>query len=605
MTKMNAFWLAMVVGSALGLLVQAGASAGTYELVEGSLTLYETGRTQRLDGRLHFSVAGSSPEDPLQVVRVNSFFLSSGDRFFGPTGPLQHAGLTPISLGLGEFPSALLRSPSHVLIQDGEVVEMLLSAGGEPFDSDSAQVTFRFYDFVADDSEHDSRGFLPAGPRSRHEDEDDDPEDEAREDEDEDDDEHDEDEAEAAGLPGVLEVEGSLLTWERTYAILSAAECRAQRPLPPVDRPQDGTVIIGPGPGLGDLEISLPSGPPLPPQDGAVIIIGPDGDLEISLPPRPRPLPPRDGASVFIVQRPLRDLPGAELTRATGGRSPGFGDLRGVRWNSIVVRSSPDFANGPMPIRRFVNPPNPPGLAEIGMEAPSGAQVSFDDAGVLTVITDGDLYWSGFLSDLPGLTHLELHAASIFVAGDLDLPPGVSISLVAVDQIVIGTPPGEVELPNPPPRPDGLEDGCLLALFQSDPREIGSFEMEAVRVRTVELEVGRGGWRGGARFGQNRGIWAVVFGADSLDVRDIRRVSWRAGLDGEAVEVRRGGRRHRQRDWNQDGYRDLVVRLDPGHRENPVGAGEICMSARLRDGGRIQGCDSIGGGFGYRRGRTR
>ncbi|HIF96509.1 MAG TPA: hypothetical protein EYQ54_05695 [Myxococcales bacterium] len=62
---------------------------------------------------------------------------------------------------------------------------------------------------------------------------------------------------------------------------------------------------------------------------------------------------------------------------------------------------------------------------------------------------------------------------------------------------------------------------------------------------------------------------------------------------GVTIEAARGGRRHRLRDWNPDGYRDLGVRLDPGHGANPVGVGEVCMSARLREGGRIQGCESM------------
>jgi hypothetical protein len=316
---------------------------------------------------------------------------------------------------------------------------------------------------------------------------------------------------------------------------------------------------------------------------------------------------------VLIAQRPLQELPGAVLTRPTRGRaSPAWeaGPRLIVRFE-IFDLSLPDFVTIDRPLSqrpgelvlgpdgRFM--PQPPlasplevfGLAELGLEAPSGAQVSFDDSGVLTVVSDGDLYFTGSVGDIPGLTHLELHGANIFVTGQLQLPPGVSITLVANDSVVIDPPPGDTEPPVPPLPPDGLEAGCLLALFQSPPREVGSFSMEAVRVRTVEVDLWRGSRRSRTRSGPDRRVRAVVFGSESLDVRDIKESSLRLGTEGAATKPQRRGRGARLRDWNQDGYRDLVVRFDSGRRGRPAADGDVCLRARLRDGSRIRGCDAI------------
>jgi hypothetical protein len=290
------------------------------------------------------------------------------------------------------------------------------------------------------------------------------------------------------------------------------------------------------------------------------------------------------------IDRPLSQRPG-ELVVGPDGRlifvaidrplSQLLGEL--VVWSDGRLILPPPLAS---PLEVF-------SLTELGLEAPSGAQVSFDDSGVLTVVSQGDLYFTGSVGDIPGLTHLELHAANIFVTGELRLPQGVSITLVASDSVVIDPPPGDTELPFPPPRPDGLEAGCLLALFQSPPREVGSFSMEAVRVRTVEVDLWRGSRRSRTRSGPDRRVWAVVFGSESLDVRDIKDSSLRLGTEGAATKPRRRGRGARLRDWNQDGYRDLVVRFDSGRRGSPAAEGDVCLRARLRDGSRIRGCDAI------------
>ena len=541
-----------VVGLILGLVLQTSAWADTYSLDEGSLNIYETGRTSALEGHLELSVLGSDPAGPLQVVQVDSFSLSARGQSFEPIGLLEYGGLPVILPGSGPplLPNALvppniLVSFSRMLLDGDEVEEMRLAAGGDPFDSNADEVTFRFYEFVMDESEHDARGFLPMHLSGRRGDDD----------SDEHDDDEEEHEGNAAGLPGEIEVEGQLFVWDGTYAILSADACREQRPVLRPGPPDGGGVIIRQDP--GELEIGLPpqTRPHPPPDGGAVVIIGGGGgDLEISLPPESRPL-------------------------SDAGR--------GLRFNAFGLIRSPDFVDGPIDVFEFVDLFAVPSLEDLQMEAPLGAEVSFDDAGVLTVTTSGDLFWTGAIGDVPGLTHLEVNAANIYLAGGLSLPSDVTVSLVATDQLVIGTPPGEGGPPSPPP--DGLENGCLLATSLSERRVVGDFEFEAVRVRPVEVEV----IRGEARRGEGRGAWAVVFGSDSLDVRDIRRSSLEVRSGSGPIEERRRGRRPRLRDWNDDGERDLVVRLRSGRRGSPEMTGEVCLSARLRDGSRIHGCDAM------------
>ena len=528
-----------VIGLALALTLHASAGADTYSVVEGSLSLDETGRTDDLEGRMHLSVLGSLRGDPLQVVWVNSFFLGAGENTFEPAGLPQYGGL-PVIGPWALFPLSFLLPSSRILLEDDDVKEMLLTAGGEPFDSDSDQVTFRFHDFVVDESEHASRGFLPMNLPGRRDD--DGHESEEHENEDENDDGHDEDghdddedEVDEAGLPRELEAEGRLFAWERTYAILTAEECRGQSPLPPFEPPGDGAVIIGLD--LGDLEILIPSLPrpsparplPLTPglsppastrpvpirPGGAVLIIGPDfGDLEISIPSLPRPLPLAPGLSLPARPRPLPVRPGGAVltigpppgdleTSAPILSRPALGTRRPlglVSWSQFPV--SPDFIDGPIGILDFLDRSTMPSLAQLQMEAPQGADTSFDASGVLTVSTDGDLYWSGALDDVPGLTRLEIYAANIYVTGEILLPPDTTFSLNAIDQLVIGSPPGDIDPPSPPP--DGLEEGCLLARSQSAPREIGSFKLKAVRDRGVEIEADRSETRRGRHGRQGR-----------------------------------------------------------------------------------------------------
>ncbi len=521
-----------VIGLALALTLHASAGADTYSVVEGSLSLDETGRTDDLEGRMHLSVLGSLRGDPLQVVWVNSFFLGAGENTFEPAGLPQYGGL-PVIHPWALFPLSFLLPSSRILLEDDDVKEMLLTAGGEPFDSDSDQVTFRFHDFVVDESEHASRGFLPMNLPGRRDD--DGHESEEHEDENDDGHDDDEDEVDEAGLPRELEAEGRLFAWERTYAILTAEECRGQSPLPPFEPPGDGAVIIGLD--LGDLEILIPSLPrpsparplPLAPglsppastrpvlirPGGAVLTIGPPpGDLEISIPSLPRPLPLAPGLSLPARPRPLPVRPGGAVltigpppgdleTSAPILSRPALGTRRPlglVSWSQFPV--SPDFIDGPIGILDFLDRSTMPSLAQLQMEAPQGADMSFDASGVLTVSTDGDLYWSGALDDVPGLTRLEIYAANIYVTGEILLPPDTTFLLNAIDQIVIGSPPGDIDPPSPPP--DGLEEGCLLARSQSAPREIGSFKLKAVRDRGVEIEADRSETRRGRHGRQGR-----------------------------------------------------------------------------------------------------
>ncbi len=484
-----------VIGLALALTLHASAGADTYSVVEGSLSLDETGRTDDLEGRMHLSVLGSLRGDPLQVVWVNSFFLGAGENTFEPAGLPQYGGL-PVIHPWALFPLSFLLPSSRILREDDDVKEMLLTAGGEPFDSDSDQVTFRFHDFVVDESEHASRGFLPMNLPGRRDD--DGHESEEHENEDENDDGHDEDghdddedEVDEAGLPRELEAEGRLFAWERTYAILTAEECRGQSPLPPFEPPGDGAVIIGLD--LGDLEILIPSLPRPSPARPLPLAPG------LSLPARPRPLPVRPGGAVLTIGPPPGDLE----TSAPILSRPALGTRRPL---GLVSRPqfpvSPDFIDGPIGILDFLDRSTMPSLAQLQMEAPQGADMSFDASGVLTVSTDGDLYWSGALDDVPGLTRLEIYAANIYVTGEILLPPDTTFLLNAIDQIVIGSPPGDIDPPSPPP--DGLEEGCLLARSQSAPREIGSFKLKAVRDRGVEIEADRSETRRGRHGRQGR-----------------------------------------------------------------------------------------------------
>lgn len=268
---------------------------------------------------------------------------------------------------------------------------------------------------------------------------------------------------------------------------------------------------------------------------------------------------------------------GAALARVTGGDASSIGGtLESGGTVALLAPSGIVFT---------------PTLEDLGITAPSGAELSFDAAGALTVATDGDLFVVGGVVDVPGLTSLTLIALGrVVVEGTLELPPDVSLRIEA-GEIVIGggvVTPGDVVLNPLPPLVGVPFCDDLRPVFPPEARQVGSFTLEMSAARQVEIEIGPG-----RRMGHWRhGIIAVwILGSADFDVRDVDERSLRLG-PGEAEPKRSRGRARTHRaDVDGDGEMDLVVRFDVEEAGIAPGDAPVCLFGQTRDGAWIEGCD--------------
>jgi hypothetical protein len=249
----------------------------------------------------------------------------------------------------------------------------------------------------------------------------------------------------------------------------------------------------------------------------------------------------------------------------------------------------------------------PPTLAELGITAPSGADLTFVEAGALTVRTEGDLLVAGGLIDVPGLTSLTLVAAgSITVEGPLQLPAGAALALQSGALAIVPSNPPRVvirvpEYPLPRgvviPPPPIIVDGCLAEPL--DPpsvaeRELGSFSLVASAAKQIEIDF-EPRRRGESEHPDRRKVATVaILGSAELDIRDVDERSLRLG-PGEAEPTSRHGRESTRRaDVNRDGEPDLVARFDAREAGIARDAAEVCLFGGTTDGAAIEGCDATG-----------
>jgi hypothetical protein len=250
----------------------------------------------------------------------------------------------------------------------------------------------------------------------------------------------------------------------------------------------------------------------------------------------------------------------------------------------------------------------PPTLAELGITAPSGADLTFVEAGALTVRTDGDLLVAGGVIDVPGLTSLTLVAAgSITVEGPLELPADVTLALQSGRLAIGGDPPslprGVIRLPvYPLPRdvvtfpPLIIVDPCLARPFDlpiAAERELGSFSLVASAAKQVEIDFEPRRHAESEHPGHRKIATVAILGSAELDIRDVDERSLRLG-PGEAEPTRRHGRDGTRRaDLNRDGEPDLVARFDAREAGIARDAVEVCLFGETTDGAAIEGCDAI------------
>jgi filamentous hemagglutinin family protein len=352
-------------------------------------------------------------------------------------------------------------------------------------------------------------------------------------------------------LPRRLHLEGTLREVDQSFRMFDA-EC-GPPPLQPVPLP-----LPAPPPPEGDVTIRVGGG------DGAIITWD---EFDISPDDRAAFVPP-GGAT-------------PPLSRVTGGDASSIeGQLRAD--GSVYLVAPPPLALGPVASGAA------PTLEELGITAPAGAGVTFTDAGVLTVIGDGDLLVEGGLIDIPGLTSLVLVASGdVVIAGALVLPPDVTLRIEAGGSIEIED--GSI-VPDP-----GIVPICrgLRAIFPAAEREVGRFSLVATAARPADIDVDPWSSHDRVRPGRRQPLPVALLGSEDLDVRDVDARSLRLG-PGEAAPWALFGRRHGLRvDVNRDHHADLVARFSVREAEIAFGDRVVCLVAETADGSVIEGCDEI------------
>jgi filamentous hemagglutinin family protein len=532
-----------------GVLFATGAGAETYRIVEGRLDDAGTGASEVLEGVLEISVREGFPP-PFAQSECPTIPPSPEPPHLSVDDFELHAGAR--SFGRQEpavFEGRALLSLPDLIHFDGDTVESArLRSGGELVSVDARGATFRYLDF---------RSQAP----------------------------------DAGRLVGHL---GNTLLPRRISLVGTLYEVDRILPRAPtsgggVGGGGGGVIVIGGGGGA--LEVT---------QVGSLFHRFESFDLQVE-------------SAVGFEAPALRR---AALARVTGrevvtleGRLVSGGSLELVSPSRLVFSETNAAAvttsQGLRVAGLASTPAAPPTLAELGITAPSGAEVTFDDAGALTVHSEGDLLVAGGLIDVPGLTSLTLvTAGSITVRGTLELPPGVSLRLNAGSSVVIDgdlpLPGGVVTAPEAPILCASI--GPRLALQGARPasapgpadgRVVGSFSLVASAAEQVEVEFEPRHRPGGKPPGRHGSVSVALLGSADLDIRDVDERSLRLG-PGEAEPAdHRGRHRTHRADVNRDGEVDLVVRFDAREAGIAADATEVCLFGETTGGAAIEGCDAI------------
>jgi len=533
-------WISTALASAGWIwLAATGSGAETYRILSGTLTDDETGRTEELVGALE-----AAPPDPRPTTSgrislfVDDFELRAGHRSFTPRPPIEYQGMTP---------SLFLEVANHIQV-DGDGVGLVhLRSGGEQIADDGEEVTYRFLDFRGGGAFPGSAvGLVGDGP-----------------------------------LPRRLHIVGTLREVDQTFRLFSG-EC-GRPPLQPIPLPP----IEPPPLGGGGIQISAGGGIITPDVGGTIQIGGSDvtltmEDFDLSLDEPVTFMPP-------LELQPLARVVGAEPSEIDGQLQAG---------GSVFLLAPTPLEFGPTsqglaPIAGSVAPT----LEELGITAPDGADVTFDDAGVLSVVTAGDLFVEGRVIDIPGLTSLVLVASgNIVITGTLDLPSDVALRIEAggsveiEDGSLIPYPGGEIVVEPPP-----IIVTCsgLQTVVPAVERVVGRFSLVATAARPVEIDVEPWSRHDRVYPGRRQPLPVALLGSQDLDVRDVEARSLRFGPGEAAAWAHFGSGRGRRIDVNRDRYADLVALFSVREAEIAFGDRLVCLVGETRDGDVIEGCDEI------------
>jgi filamentous hemagglutinin family protein len=442
----------------------------------------------------------------------------------------------------GLAPSLFLEIANHIQVDGDRVGLVYLRSGGEQIGEDGEEVTYRFLDFRGGGAYPDSAvGSIGEG-----------------------------------ALPRRLHIQGTLREVDQSFR-LQSGECGV-RPPPPVFLP----------------------GPQPPPPDGGGAILTSDGGGAIQIGDSDGTLIAWDEFDVSPDERVAFVPPDgttATLGRVVGSEPSGIDGQLQAGGSVFIVAPAP-LELGPIAAGVV------PTLEELGITAPDGADVTFDEAGVLTVSTDGDLRVEGRAIDLPGLTSLALVASgNIVVTGTLVLPPGTTLRIEAGGSVEIEDASsiqidggGIIIVTDPPIISDPpIVAIChgLQAVLPSVERVVGRFSLVATAAQPVEIDVDPWSRHDRVHPGRRQLLPVALLGSEDLDVRDVDARSLRLG-PGEAPAWSHFGRGHRRGiDVNRDRHADLVPFFSVREAEIAFGDRLVCLVGETRDGVVIEGCDEI------------
>jgi len=515
-------------------LVSAEEGSDRYVISEGTLWRSDTGVNEAIEGEFEWR---TGPLDPLSGVwPIYPRLLAAGSGrplpeelvFLDWRLEAGDVSVSQLEVAPGaRFPRrTFVNAPHFEFNESGDRIQSFSLTGAQRIDDASDTPTYRFYTWSGEGLVGNPEWNADGTPR----------------------------------LPDEMVLEGTLTTYEETYLLSDPSDddlCR--RILSPF-------LDVEHEPTSGGLVGREPSGP-----SNADYQLGPNPFLLETSNPAP---PSGAGTGLNPGSSHLYQL----------GNGPNPFSTTGASFNlmQLLVTYSDEFEDELISIRESVNPESDwleaPTLAELGLEAPSGATVTLDQAGVLTVRTVGDLFYRGDSFDVPGLTRLVLYAGGdLYIEGNLDLGDADLEFITRADELL-------------PPIDD---PGCRDQVVVGPREEVGDFSFVLTREHTVGVDVWPGRSNRAVRLLRDRRMTVALWGSADLDVRDVDLRSLRLGPDeAPARSLRRARRfRRRGRDLNGDGYPDLRLRFHPRHSGLQSSDTEVCLTGRLHDGTALRGCD--------------
>jgi len=499
-----------------------------YSIVEGEFTDAATLETTALTGFVDLALPGTTIEDDVTLYSIDDFELELGGQTFVPRGAIEYDG---------QHPLLFLQVGDQLNFGPNRVAGFYARSGGDLVEISGNEVTFRFFDFVSSDANDSSvSGPLPG-----------------------------------LELPRRFHLEGTLRRVDQTFRVSENFCLPVLEPLPTPPGGDGGAIVIRDGNlAIHDFESFDLSGddtvlftPSMPGAD--VIARSSEGGSSID----GRLIRLEPGAALFLLN--------PESVFGESAVAPSASLLITSATGIALVAATAVLAN--------------PTLEELNISAPDGAEILFDDDGVLTVESDGPITLFGPLPEIPGLTEVRIVAGGDIVVTDgFEFRSDISLSLRTDATIDI-----EGDLISQLP-PEDCHVAGLIGLMRLVPVEttvLGTFSITASAATQVEIDVSPGNKSSRLRLGSRNRVRVALLGSDDLDVRNVDPETLRLGrADAQPIAGRRGPRVKITRS-NRERRRDLLTVFDVRELGVAYGDTELCLHAQTYSGETIEGCDRI------------